>query len=90
MKRLVVVLAIVLGGCASTGVVPTGHDEYMISRTAIGDTWSEGARVLAGLYVEANKFCGQKGKAIEKILEETANGRVFVRNASATLRFRCI
>jgi len=32
----------------------------MISKTDIGDTWSEGAKVLAKLYVEANEFCAEK------------------------------
>ena len=85
------VLAVVLiAGCDSTGVIPTGRNEYMISKTDIGDTWSEGAKVLAKLYVEANEFCAGKNMALERISEESASGRVFVRNASATLRFRCV
>ncbi len=62
----------------------------MISKTDIGDTWSEGAKVLAKLYKEANEYCDKRGMIIETISEESAPGRVFVRNASATLRFRCI
>ena len=59
VKRLV--LAVVLmAGCGSTGVILTGRNEYMISKTDIGDTWSEGAKVLAKLYVEANEFCAEK------------------------------
>ena len=53
----------------------------MISKTDIGDTWSEGAKVLAKLYVEANEFCTEKNMALERISEESAPGRVFVRNA---------
>jgi hypothetical protein len=91
MKRpILLLIVLVLTGCASTGVVHTGNNEYMISKTDYGDTWSEGAKVLAKLYVEANEFCAQKIMALERISEESAPGRVFVRNASATLRFRCI
>jgi hypothetical protein len=89
MKRLILAVACI-AGCASTGVVPTGRGEYMISKTDIGDTWSEGAKVLAKLYIEGNEFCAERGMELERISEETAPGRVFVRNASATLRFRCI
>ena len=90
MKRLIVVIALLLAGCASTGVVPTGNDEYMISKTDMGDVWHEGSKVLAKLYVEANEYCAKKNLSVERISEETNDGRVFVRNANATLRFRCV
>ena len=77
-------------GCASTGVVSTGKDEYMISKTDMGDTWHQGSKVLAKLYIEANEFCEKKHMTVERISEETADGKTFVRNASATLRFRCV
>ena len=92
MKRLILVGVVLLAGCASTstGVVPTGKDEYMLSKTDLGDVWHEGAKVLAALYVEGNAYCENKRMSLEKISEETHDGRVFVRNASATLRFRCV
>ena len=90
MKHSMVASVLLLAGCASTGVVPTGHNEYMISKTDVGDVWHEGSKVLAKLYVEANEYCATKNLSIERINEETQDGRVFVRNASATLRFRCI
>ena len=76
--------------CASTGVVPTGNNEYIISKTDMGDTWHTGAKVLAKLYIEANEFCSRKNMSVERISEETADGKVFVRNANATLKFRCV
>ena len=83
-----VLLMIGLAACRSTGVVPTGSGEYMVSRTDIGDTWSDGS--LAKLYVEANKFCAQKQMDLERISEEN-KGRVGPMSANATtLRFRCI
>ncbi len=92
MKRIVVLLLIVLtlSGCASTGIVPTGRNEYMISKTDMGDVWHTGAKVLAKLYIEANEYCAKKNMFVEKISEETNDGKVFVRNANATLRFRCV
>lgn len=80
----------ILTGCASTGIVPTGRNEYMISKTDMGDVWHTGAKVLAKLYIEANEYCTKKNMSVEKISEETNDGKVFVRNANATLRFRCV
>lgn len=90
MKRSMLASVLVLTSCASTGVVSTGQNEYMISKTDIGDVWHEGSKVLVKLYVEANEYCAKKNLSLERIAEETQDGRVFVRNASATLRFRCI
>lgn len=56
----------------------------------MGDTWHPGTKVLAKLYIEANEYCAKQDKFVEKISEETHDGKVFVRNANATLRFRCV
>lgn len=90
MKRAMTLFAVWLAGCASTGVVPTGSDEYMLSKTDVGDVWHEGSNVLAKLYVEANEFCAGKGQSVGRISESAQDGKVFVRAASATLRFRCV
>jgi hypothetical protein len=92
MTRKMAVLAsgVVLAACASTGVVSTGDNEYMISKTDVGDTWHEGSKVLVKLYKEGNSYCAKKGLSLERISEETKDGQTFVRAASATLRFRCV
>ena len=84
-----VVPVLVATACGSTGVVATGENQYMVSETDVGDTWSAGDKVLAKLYREANTFCAARNLVVETISEESAPGRTFVRNASATLRFRC-
>lgn len=90
MQRAIMIFAACLVSCASTGVVSTGNNEYMVSKTDLGDVWHEGSKVLVKLYVEGNEFCAAKGLALERISESSQDGRVFVRNASATLRFRCV
>ena len=90
MRSAALVGLLALAACGSTGVVPTGENQYMISKTDIGDTWSAGEKVLAKLYREANTFCADRGMVVETIAEDSAPGRTFVRNASATLRFRCV
>ena len=76
--------------CGSTGIAATGPNQYLVSETDIGDTWSDGGKVLAKLYREAQEHCGEQGLMAEGIEEKSAPGRTFVRNASATLRFRCV
>jgi len=90
MKLTIIFLLIFLTSCASTGVITTGINEYMITKTDMGDVWSPGNKVLAKLYIEANSHCANKNMSVEKISEETADGKLFVRNANATLRFRCV
>ena len=91
MRRAHLLLALFAAACASsTGVVSTGSDEYMLSKTDIGDVWHQGSNVLAQLYREANEYCGGRGLTVQRISEETQDGRVFVRPAGATLRFRCV
>jgi len=85
-----VVIALTLTGCASTGVVPTGNNEYMISKLDMGDVWHEGSKVLAKFYIEANEYCAKDNLPVERISESAQDVRVFVKNASTTLRFRCV
>lgn len=80
---LVVVLA---SGCTSD-IVSTGNGEFIISKS--GTAWSAGGSELAGLYQQANAFCAKKGQVVEKVSEQAEDGRVG-KNASATLRFRCV
>lgn len=81
---------LLLTSCASTGVIPTGHDENMISKKSFGGAAGNPNEVLADLYIEANDFCSQKSMQLERISEEPVNGIPFVRTAMATLRFRCV
>ncbi len=90
MKALIFMSVLLLTGCASTGAVPIGNNEYMITKTDMGDVWNPGEKVLAKLYIEANAYCAKKNMIIEKISEVCADGQPYVRNASATLRFRCV
>lgn len=87
MRVLVILLG--LAGCASTGVVPTGGDTYMLAKTGAGGMFSSGAAVAADLYAEANAFCGHKGQSVETIESEAENAIPLVRMNRASLKFRC-
>jgi hypothetical protein len=87
--RYWILLAALLTGCASSGVVPTGGDTYMLAKTGAGGMFSSGAAVAADLYAEANTFCGARGLAVETIDSEAENAIPFVRMNRASLKFRC-
>jgi hypothetical protein len=83
------VSASVLVGCAaSSGVVPMGHDTYLISRSEKGfDT--TGSRVKADALREASDYCAKGGKSIE-ITKATEKDMVpFRSDAQAEVQFKC-
>lgn len=89
MKFKLLMTLMVIGGCTvNPGVVQVAKNEYLVTRTAYGDTWSSGHQVLAGLYLDAAEKCGGHDR-VRKIEEHNLPGQVFVRNATATLRFMC-
>ena len=75
-----------LSGCASSGVVSTGPDTYMIAKTSRVPAFTSGAELAADLYREANAFCiGQE----RQLLTVNATARDWA-PASAKLEFRCL
>ena len=87
---LVVAVISLISGCASTsGVVPMGGDNYMISRSEKGfDT--TGSRVKAAAYKEANEFCSSRRGKLE-IIKSTQKDMVpFTSDAQSEIEFRCL
>lgn len=89
MKRFAPVLAAILVGCASSGVIPIDRGAFLITKdlAAPGVT---GTRVLADLYVEANAHCAKTSQVVETIDKSSVDPIPFVRAGSAKLEFRCI
>ncbi|TDY01112.1 hypothetical protein [Thiohalophilus thiocyanatoxydans] len=90
MRLYVFFVAVLLVGCvSSSGVVMTGSDTYMISRSEKGfDT--TGARVKADAIKEANEYCTSKGKDIELVHSDNQDMKPFRADAQATIEFKCI
>lgn len=81
-------LAITLFGCASTGVVQTDGDKYMIAKKSPQVGFGPPIGVRAEVYQEANDFCAKQNMAVETLnLELTNSG--FGRAAAVNLEFRC-
>jgi hypothetical protein len=81
--------AIVLFGCASTGIVSTGKDTFLIAKKSPQIGFGPPIGIKGEVYSEANEFCAQNGKAVETVkLQETNSG--FARSAAVSLEFRCV
>lgn len=90
MKKSFVVLALVLTGCASSGVVHIGQGTYMLSKKSAGCGFSSAEGTKADLYIEANAFCTEQRKQLETVNAIARDGVPFVRCASAEIQFRCV
>jgi len=83
-----IMLFAALAGCASTGVVQTDGDKYMIAKKGPQVGFGPPIGIRAEVYQEANDFCAKQNKAVETInLELTDAG--FGRAAAVNLEFRC-
>jgi hypothetical protein len=92
MKRTQSILAacLALAGCASSGVIPTGPDTYMLTKKGAGGVFSSGNAVLGDLYLEANQFCNQRGQVVQTVTTNAQNAIPFARVPNATLDFKCV
>ena len=88
MKKTFGILVLVLTGCSSTGVAPTGPDTYMLAKTG-GAPGTSGAEVTADLYREANSFCADQKKQLITVNVTAQDWKPFVRLANSKLEFRC-
>lgn len=82
------IVAILITGCTSPGIVPMGRDTYMIAKDGSFTTFG-GGTVKAELYREANAYCESKGKQLLPV-NESARDSGYGRYANAELQFRCL
>lgn len=88
-KTCAIALMAALAGCASSGIVPTGQDTYIVSKAGAGGGFTSGSTVKAAVYVEANEFCAKSSKFVEKISDNSTEA-AFGKFPSAELQFRCV
>lgn len=88
MKKLFSLFCtIVLFGCASSGVVQTGQNSYVLAKSEWGFT--SGAVHAARLMQEAAEFCSGKGKQIN-VISKKSNDVEFGKTPAAEVNFQCI
>jgi len=88
-RKIVLLLALVMSGCGSSGVIPMDHGLYMVAvrRSQIGRGAPIGAE--ADVYKEATTFCAKFHREVETVKFDIQDAE-FARPGSATLQFRCI
>lgn len=74
---------------SSSGVVRTGPETYMISRTEKGFKGSSGV-VKAAALDEANRYCESRGKVMKLISTSQKDMVPFKSDASAEVHFKCL
>jgi hypothetical protein len=82
--------SLVVGGCAQTsGVIPSGKDTYLVSRSHKGFDIT-GSMEKAAALKEADNFCSAKHKSLD-VIRATAKDMVpFTSDAQAEVEFRCV
>ena len=82
-------LALMISGCASSGVVPLTTDKFMISKNTVKFGGGISASAAAEVHEEANVFCTKQAKKAETIDLQLVPGRAGTAG-NVTLQFRCI
>lgn len=85
----IVLLAVILSSCASSGAVPIGRDTFMITKQS-STGFHSGASVKADLYREAYEFCMKKGLQFQPVKENSKDGVPGYAFANAEVVFRCL
>ncbi len=83
------VTALMLMGCANTGVVVMDKGKYLIAKKSPQIGFGPPIGIKGEAYSEANEQCGKEGKAVETIKYEETNAG-FARSAAVSLEFRCV
>ncbi|MEQ1741538.1 MAG: hypothetical protein ABL869_03425 [Candidatus Nitrotoga sp.] len=77
-----------IAGCSSTGILKSGGDAYIVSKTSLQVGFGPPTAVHAEIVQEAEQFCLKQSKAMEVIrtdIQHPALGRP----GSAAIEFRC-
>lgn len=88
MQKLQMAVAVaVLAGCASSGVVQTGPDTYVIAKSEWGFT--SGAVHAAKITQEASDHCRSLGKVV-KVTSVQKNDVELGKTPAAEVNFQCV
>lgn len=89
MKYTAFALALLLTGCASSGVVPLTADKFMISKNTAKLGGGISASAAAEVHEEANDYCIKQGKKAETVDLQLVPGRAGSLG-NVTLQFKCV
>jgi len=80
---------LLLSGCASTGIMKSGDDRYIVSKTSLQVGFGAPTATYAKISKEAEDFCAKQNKTIE-VVDTDIIHPALGKPGSATLEFRCI
>jgi hypothetical protein len=87
VRAILLLTSLLLAGCSSTsGVVPIGNGEYMISCSKKG--FVSGSMVKSQALKQANQYAAQRGKGIEIVSVTSKDMMPFKSDAYAEVVFR--
>ena len=89
VASFIAVVLVALAGCASTGVIQSGSDRYMVSKTSLKVGFGPPTAAHAAISQEADDFCAKQNKKVE-VVNANITHPALGRPGSATLEFRCI
>ena len=84
-----IVMALLVIGCSSTGVIPMDKDSYLIGKKDGTPGLGVSLTNKAEVYKEANEFCSSKGLEVETLSVTTTPARP-AQLGSTELQFKCI
>jgi hypothetical protein len=82
---LATVVALVLGGCTSSGIAQIGPDTYTVTNTAI-TSFGGAASAKGGAFKAANAKCQSEGK---KAVITDEKSQATIASGSTDVTFRC-
>lgn len=77
-----------IAGCASTGIIKSGGDAYMVSKSSLQIGYGAPTAVHAEIVQEAEQFCLKQSKTMEIIRTDIQHPAIG-RPGNATIEFRC-
>lgn len=89
MKYTPFLLALLLTGCASSGVIPLNADKLMISKNTAKFGGGISASATSEVHLEADEFCAKQGKKVEVLDLQLTPGRLGSLG-NVTLQFKCV
>jgi len=85
---ILAISALILTGCGTPGIVHMDGDTYFIQKRSAQVGFGPPEAAKAEVYEIANRFCAERGMALETVNFKMVNGS-FGRPGSVALQFRC-
>ena len=89
MRLILVLAAVALVGCASSGPVPTGNGTFMMTKQSAGGAFVSPGEIKVQLIREATTHCAGTGKRFQ--LTNSADSKAdWVTNPTSEIHYTCV